>query len=218
MKFLGMVIGGIFAAIGHTMAFIIKTAFIAVRRFTMDPANKNSIWNIQALSILTMLILCFLWLVGKFQDIVYGVGEPVFYRAIPLLLSCLLGHLIYSCPLLFKSVYAKPIIQTFLNVVSIMAVGQIIMRFVPDMLGLLISGVMFIGGIALTLYYTLHLNIRSTIFNKLSTIVEVSEMASKGKPGEKKGDSNKKGISNMDLMEMDRLDLNQIDLNKKGLP
>lgn len=172
-----MIIGGILTAIGHTVAFMLKTSYIAIRRFTMDPANKNTLWNIQALSTLMIVILSFLWLVGKYQDIFYGLGEPVFFRAIPLLLACFLGHLIYSCPIFFRNTYAKPIIQTFLNSLSIMAAGQILLRYVPGVKGLIIDSILFVVVNSLTLYYTLQLNIRSTIFNKLTRNVEQAELS-----------------------------------------
>ncbi|MFD2614709.1 type IV secretory system conjugative DNA transfer family protein [Paenibacillus gansuensis] len=210
MKFLGMIIGGILTAIGHTIAFMFKAAYIGVRRFTMDPANKNTIWNMQAISILMIVIFCFLWIVGKYQDIYYGVGEPVLFRAIPLLLPCFLGHLIYSCPLFFKSTYAKPIIQTFLNALSILAAGQIILRFVPGTKGLIIDIILFVGVVFLTLYFTLHLNIRSTVFNKLKGVVEQAELTAAVNPAGKK---NKKGRSELSDGE---LNLEGLDLNQKG--
>src|SRR5690606_4597265 len=108
------------------LGFIFKNIYIAVRRFTLDPANKNVLWNMQAFTLLIILLLVFLWLVGRYQDVIYGIGDPVFYRAIPLLVACLLGHTIYSCPALFKNQYSKPVIQTFLNALSILALGQII--------------------------------------------------------------------------------------------
>ncbi|MGU3473145.1 type IV secretory system conjugative DNA transfer family protein [Paenibacillus sp. D51F] len=208
MKFIGMVFGGILSAIGHTIAFMIKTSYIAVRRFTMDPANKNSMWNMQAISILLVCILCFLWMVGRYQDLFYGIGGPVFYRSIPLLLPCFLGHLIYSCPLFFKSTYSKPIIQTFLNALTIMAAGQIIMRFVPIGTGLIIASIMFVGVIVLTLYYTLHLNIRSTVFNKLTRTVEEAVLASET-GGASNPKRNKKSVETDELMNLDVIDINQ---------
>lgn len=97
----------------------------------MDPANKNTLWNIQAFLLLGFFMINFFWLIGKYQDQFYGLSDPVFYRAIPLLIPCFLGHIIYSCPILFKNNYSKPIIQTFLNGLSSLALGQIIMRFLP---------------------------------------------------------------------------------------
>ncbi|OME78636.1 hypothetical protein BK120_23135 [Paenibacillus sp. FSL A5-0031] len=172
MKYAGMILGGILSAIGHMIAFLFKNIFIAIRRFSMDPANKNSIWNIQAFSVLCVLILLFLWLVGRYQDIILGSREPVFYRAIPLLIPCFLGHLIYSCPALFKNFYSKPIIQTFLNAFSILALGQILMRFIPVVYGVPLAFVLLLGTVTLTLYYTLHLSIKNTVWNKLNKFVE----------------------------------------------
>jgi hypothetical protein len=213
LKYVGMVLGGILSAVGHMIAFIFKNIFIAIRRFTMDPANKNALWNMQAFSILIILIFCFLWMVGKYQDVYYGVGAPVFYRAIPLLIPCFLGHLIYSCPVLFKSTYAKPIIQTFLNALSVMAAGDIVMKFVPVGKGIIIACIMLVGAVTLTLYYTLHINIRSTVFNKLIRVVEEADMqATENKnPGRKrKGKGGKDGLSPSDLIHLDKIDLNQI--------
>ncbi len=217
MKYIGMVLGGILSAIGHMIAFMLKNMYIAIRRFTMDPVNKNFIWNFQAFSILILLIFCFLWMVGKYQDLIYGVGEPVFYRAIPLLIPCFLGHLIYSCPALFKNNYAKPVIQTFLNALSVLALGQLLMRFIPIHIGLPIAALFLISAVALTLYYTLHLNIRSTVFNKLVRVVEEAEFQEKevaSSKTESEGKLNvntKDGISQEEIKQLDR-----IDLNKKG--
>jgi hypothetical protein len=214
LKYIGMVLGGILSAIGHMIAFMFKNVFIAIRRFTMDPANKNTIWNMQALSILFLLILCFLWMVGRYQDLLYGLANPVFYRAIPLLIPCFLGHLIYSSPFMFKNTYAKPIVQTFLNALSVMAVGQIVMKFVPIGKGLIIALILLIGAVTLTLYYTLHLNIRSTVFNKLIRAVEESDLQNIAlkKPSKKK---RARGKEDGPLQD-DLTNLNKIDLNQKG--
>jgi hypothetical protein len=207
-----MVIGGILSAVGHMIAFMFKNIYIAVRRYTMDPANKNTLWNMQSFFVLFILILCFLWLVGKYQDLFYGVGGPAFYRSIPLLIACFLGHLIYSSPILFKSTYAKPIIQTFLNALSVMAAGQIIMKYIPTGKGLIIAVIMFVGAVSLTLYYTLHLNIRSTVFNKLTRAVEEANMSSinsNKSETKKKLRKNKKGITQEDITQLDIIDLNE---------
>ncbi|SFJ77159.1 Type IV secretory pathway, VirD4 component, TraG/TraD family ATPase [Paenibacillus sp. UNC496MF] len=209
MRYVGMVIGGILSAIGHVIAFMFKNTFIQVRRYAMDPANKNAIWNMQAISVLTILILCFLWLVGKYQDLFYGVGEPVFYRAVPLLISCFLGHIIYSSPLIFKSKYSKPVIQTFLNSLSVLAAGQIIMHYVEGWQGLTITFILFFGSVALTLFYTLQINIRSTVFYKLSRAAEESTL-------------NINTSSQLKLSKWDGIlnggfaTLEKIDLSKKG--
>ncbi|MFE5324714.1 type IV secretory system conjugative DNA transfer family protein [Paenibacillus sp. NPDC056579] len=213
MKYVGMVLGGILSAMGHMIAFIFKNAFIAIRRFSMDPANKNIMWNLQAMMLLVFLLLCFFWLIGKYQDLYYGVSGPIFYRVIPLLITCFLGHIIYSCPALFKNSYAKPVIQTFLNGLSLLALGQIILSFVPFALGMVITVVLFITGVAVTLYYTLHINIKSTVFNKLKTSVEQFEMqqALDGTSSVINRIAVKKGISKEELLEVD-----EIDLGKKG--
>lgn len=108
-----MVIGGIISAIGHMMAFIFKNVYIAVRRFSLDPVNKNTIWNSQAFLLLVLLIIIFLWLVTKYQDVILGIDDPIVFRAVPIILVCFLGHSIYSCPALHRNHYAKPVIQTF---------------------------------------------------------------------------------------------------------
>ena len=208
LKYVGMVIGGIFSAIGHMVAFMFKNIFIQIRRFGMDPANKNVIWNMQAVSILVILILCFLWLVGKYQDLFYGVGHPVFYRAIPLLIACFLGHLIYSCPLFFKSTYAKPIIQTFLNALSILSVGQILMKYVPGWKGLTISTILFLGAVGLTLYHTLQINIRSTVFNKLTRAAEQADLSIPSSNGKGPG-KQRDGVTGSDFALLEKMDLSQ---------
>lgn len=206
-----MVIGGILSAVGHMIAFMFKNIYIAVRRYTMDPANKNTLWNMQSFFVLFILILCFLWLVGKYQDLFYGIGGPAFLRSIPLLIACFLGHLIYSSPVLFKSTYAKPIIQTFLNALSVMAAGQIIMKYIPAGKGLIIAVIMFVGAVSLTLYYTLHLNIRSTVFNKLTRAVDEANMSStnSNKSEAKKKIRKNKGITQEDITQLDIIDLNE---------
>lgn len=200
-----MILGGILSAIGHMIAFIFKNIFIAIRRFSMDPANKNTIWNLQAFSILCVLILLFLWLVGRYQDVIIGLREPVFYRAIPLLIPCFLGHIIYSSPALFKNTYSKPIIQTFLNAFSILALGQILMRFIPVEYGVSIAFIMLISTVALTLYYTLNMSIKNTVWNKLNMMVEKAE------------GQESILVSNDDENVNSKLaDLDLIDLNEKG--
>lgn len=214
MKYIGMVIGGVFSAIGHMIAFMFKNIFIAIRRFTMDPANKNIIWNLQAFFLLGVLILLFFWLIGKYQDQFYGLSDPIFYRSIPLLIPCFLGHIIYSCPALFKNNYSKPVIQTFLNAFSGLALGQIILTFLPFEIGMLISISLVILIVVLTLYYTLHFNIKSTVFNKLTTTVEQADMF-------KMKNTDKGKILNMvkkkdSLLHDELYEYEGVDLNKVG--
>ncbi|CAM4047731.1 type IV secretory system conjugative DNA transfer family protein [Paenibacillus alkaliterrae] len=209
MKYAGMVLGGILSAIGHMVAFIFKNVFIAIRRFSMDPANKNAIWNLQAFSMLCVLILLFLWLVGRYQDIIFGLKDPVFLRAIPLLLPCFLGHMIYSSPALFKNSYSKPIIQTFLNAFSILALGQILMRFIPVTYGVPLAFVLLLGTVALTLYYTLHLSIKNTVWNKLNKVVEEVESQEAGIGNGTVALQNNSNTANLS-------DLETVDLNEKG--
>ncbi|WP_375102255.1 type IV secretory system conjugative DNA transfer family protein (plasmid) [Paenibacillus sp. RS8] len=212
MKFFGMILGGILSAFGHMFGFIFKNVYIEIRRFSMDPANKNTLWNIQAFLLLGFFMINFFWLIGKYQDQFYGLSDPVFYRAIPLLIPCFLGHIIYSCPILFKNNYSKPIIQTFLNGLSSLALGQIIMRFLPYTMGLIIAVVIFIAVITLTLYYTLHFNVKSTTFHKLTAAVEQSEISS-SKNNRNKSVLNmvkrKDSISEEELYEFDGIDLNK---------
>lgn len=174
MKFIGMIFGSIFSMIGHMLSFLIKNIYIEIRRFLMDRANKNIIWNTQAISLLMILLTTFFWLIGKYQDEFYGLTNPVFFRAIPILPACLIGHVIYSCPIFFKNSYSKPIIQTFLNTLSALALGQIILNYISFGIGLFIILILTIGVISLTLYYTLYLGVKSTIFNKLHSEVENS--------------------------------------------
>ncbi len=171
-----MIIGGLLSALGHMIGFLFKNIYIEIRRFTMDPANKNTLWNLQALLLLGFLMLNFFWLIGKYQDQFYGLSDPIFYRAIPLIIPCFLGHIIYSCPIFFRNSYSKPIIQTFLNGLSSLALGQILMRYVPYTMGLVLSWIIFLAVITLTLYYLLHFSVKSTIFHKLTAAVEDSEI------------------------------------------
>lgn len=172
MKFIGMIIGWIFSMIGHMFGFLIKIIYIEIRRFLMDRSNRNLIWNMQAISLLIILIGSFFWLIGKYQDQFYGISGPVFFRAIPLILPCLIGHIIFSSPIFFKNDYSKPVIQTFLNTLSILAAGQIILNYVPFGIGVVITLVFTITGIIITLYFTLYKSIKSTIFNRLTYEVE----------------------------------------------
>jgi len=206
-----MVLGGILSAVGHMFAYMFKNVFIAVRRFNMDPANKSIRWNIEAFSLLGIFILCFFWLIGKYQDQYYGLSGPVFIRSIPLLIPCFLGHLIYSCPALFRNNYAKPVIQTFLNALSALALGQIILKFMPLSIGIVLAGLLFIIVVTVTLYYTLHMNVNSTIFNKIKIAVEQSETQ---KSGSKENSmilnmkKSKDSITQEELFEFDGIDLN----------
>ncbi|WP_336775158.1 type IV secretory system conjugative DNA transfer family protein [Paenibacillus sp. MMO-58] len=195
MKYVGMILGGILSGMGHMIAFVFKNIYIAIRRFTMDPANKNVLWNLQAFSLLCICILLFLWLVGRYQDVIYGVEDPIFFRAIPLLLPCFLGHMIYSSPAMFKNTYSKPIIQTFLNALSTLALGQILMRYIPIIIGLNLAFLMLIAVVALTLYTTLHLRMGKTIFHQLSRVVEEAELQEKG-GGQRVGEFDSEELSN----------------------
>jgi hypothetical protein len=209
-----MLLGALLAGIGHMMAFVLKNTFISIRRFSMDPANKKTIWNLQAFSLLFFLVLIFLWLVGKYQDQIYGISGPVFYRAIPLLFPCFLGHIIYSCPALFKNTYAKPVIQTFLNAFSILALGQIIMHYTGTRNALIITAILLIGTVYLTLYYTLHIGVKATVFNRLTKIVEQSESQEESKKqviAKVIDDTGKTQISHDEISKIDG-----IDLSKKG--
>ncbi len=175
MKFIGLILGGLFSVIGHMFSFVIKNVYIQIRRFTMDPTNKNTLWNIQAVTLLSILLMFFFLLIGRYQDLLYGLSEPFFFRAIPLLLPCFMGHIIYSCPIFFKNSYSKPVIQTFLNALSTLALGQIILNYISFGIGMVIVFILLIGIIILTLYQTLHLSVQSTIFNKLHVEVEKSK-------------------------------------------
>ncbi|MGG4132455.1 type IV secretory system conjugative DNA transfer family protein [Paenibacillus illinoisensis] len=176
MKYIGMVLGGIISVIGHIFAFIFKNVYISVRRYAMDPANKNSLWNTQAIIILCILLLCFFWLVGRYQDIWYGTSEPIFLRAIPLLLAAFMGHIIYSSPIFFKNLYSKPIIQTFLNTLSSLAFGQIVLWFELTAWTVFIVACMVIATVVLTLLHVLKGNANNTIFSKLHAAVEKAKV------------------------------------------
>lgn len=174
MKYIGMIIGWIFSLVGHMLGFLFKIIYIEIRRFLMDRANKNLIWNMQAISLLVLLIGAFFWLIGRYQDQFYGISDPVLLRAIPLLLPCLIGHIIFSSPIFFKNAYSKPLIQTFLNTLSTLALGQIILNYVPFVFGLIVIVLLTTLVVALTFYYTLYKNIKSTIFKKLTHEVDNS--------------------------------------------
>lgn len=213
LKYIGLVFGGVLSAIGHMTAFVFKNIYIAVRRHAMDPANKNSLWNLQALLFLVILLLCFFWIIGKYQDVWYG-SSPVFLRSIPLVLSCFLGHIIYSSPLMFKNTYSKPIIQTFLNALSALALGQIVLNFVPGTLGLAIAIILVITITSSTLYYLLKVKINGTIFSKLSATVEEVEYR-------KNSMESKDSVLNMVLRKdkttkKELFEFEGIDLNVKG--
>lgn len=221
MKYVGLVLGGIFSAIGHMLGFIFKNIYIAIRRFTLDPANKNVIWNIQAFSLLFFLILIFLWLVGRYQDVIYGTAEPVFFRAIPLLVACFLGHTIYSCPALFQNQYAKPVIQTFLNAFSALALGQIILCYVERTPGLIIAAILLILAVYLTLHYTLKMNVNATIFSKLTATAEQAAANAnvQKQKSPKKGDANTgddKEVKSESFPREGLMELGGIDLNQPG--
>ncbi|MFX3639830.1 MAG: type IV secretory system conjugative DNA transfer family protein [Candidatus Pristimantibacillus sp.] len=206
MKYIGMIIGGVLSAIGHMFAFMFKNIYISIRRFSLDPANKNVIWNLQAFGLLGVFLLSFFWLIGKYQDLLYG-SEPVFFRAIPLLLPCFLGHIIYSCPALFKNTYAKPIIQTLLNSISALALGQIILRFIPLHFGLIIAVVIFVASIVATLYYTLNFSVKRTVFNKLLQTVEEAEMQLKSSSDKS---DRRDHVSGEELSVFEGIDLNEL--------
>lgn len=214
MKYIGMVIGGIFSAIGHMMAFIFKNIYIAIRRFTLDPANKNAIWNIQAFSLLTLLLFIFLWLVGKYQDVIYGVDDPIVFRAIPIILACFLGHSIYSCPALYQNQYAKPLVQTFLNALSVLAIGQLILAYTDRKTGLLIALFLFVLTVFFTLYYTLRIRVSSTIFSKLTAAAEERKprkehkIMSNHSKEEREEEKAERNYSWDDIKELDSIDLN----------
>lgn len=201
-----MIIGGVLSAIGHMFAFMFKNIYISIRRFSLDPANKNVIWNLQAFGLLGVFLLSFFWLIGKYQDLLYG-SEPVFFRAIPLLLPCFLGHIIYSCPALFKNTYAKPIIQTLLNSISALALGQIILRFIPLHFGLIIAVVIFVASIVATLYYTLNFSVKRTVFNKLLQTVEEAEMQLKSSSDKS---DRRDHVSGEELSVFEGIDLNEL--------
>ncbi|KGP77420.1 MULTISPECIES: type IV secretory system conjugative DNA transfer family protein [Paenibacillus] len=210
MKYIGLVFGGILSAIGHMIGFVFKNIYISVRRFSMDPANKNSLWNAQAVLFLAILLLCFFWLVAKYQDLWYG-SSPVFYRAIPLLLSCFLGHIIYSSPLMFRNAYAKPIIQTFLNTLSALALGHILIKFLPSGIGILIAFITVITVTIFTLYFMLKVKINRTIFTKLTSLVEGVEV--RKVPVKQEGSLlnmilRKDKVTKEELYEFDGIDLN----------
>lgn len=210
MKYIGMILGGLLSAIGHMIALIFKNIYISIRRFTMDPANKNTLWNIEAFSLLTILLLSFFWIVGKYQDQFYGLADPVFYRAIPLLIPCFLGHIIYNCPALFKNVYAKPVIQTFLNALSGLALGQILLKFLPIKIGMILALIMVVIIVYLTLHVTLKFSVKSTIFNKLVQAVEIFE---KEEEIDEENSSKKKANTNTDEI----IDISsKMDLSQRG--
>ncbi|GKS12964.1 hypothetical protein YDYSY3_39640 [Paenibacillus chitinolyticus] len=217
MKYLGMILGGIFSAVGHMIAFMFKNVYIAIRRFAMDPSNKNFIWSTEAVILLGTLILIFFWLVGKYQDLIYGISGPIFYRAIPLLIPCFLGHMIYSSPIFFRNTYAKPIIQTFLNTLSGMALGQLLLFYLPRGIGLIFVLLLVILIVAVTLYYTLYLNVKTTVFSKLTAAVEEAELNTPDveSPSQSNWLLNKgKETESMDLSAI--VNNERVDLYKKG--
>ncbi|MFD1130691.1 type IV secretory system conjugative DNA transfer family protein [Paenibacillus sp. PDC88] len=219
MKYIGMVIGGIISAIGHMMAFIFKNVYIAVRRFSLDPVNKNTIWNSQAFLLLVLLIIIFLWLVTKYQDVILGIDDPIVFRAVPIILVCFLGHSIYSCPALHRNHYAKPVIQTFLNALSVLAVGQLIIYFTDNKIGFVIAILLFVSTIILTLYYTLRIRANSTIFNKLSVAAEGINTSNKSKSKNTimtLSESEGEGEENTTFIRDGLVKLEDIDINTPG--
>ena len=51
------------------------------------------------------------------------------------------------------------------------------MKYVPGWKGLTISTILFLGAVGLTLYHTLQINIRSTVFNKLTRALEQADLS-----------------------------------------
>lgn len=201
VRIIGFIFGFLIKAIGHALGFVAKNIYISIRRFSMDPKNKNLIWNMKSIFMLLVCILCFVWLVGVYQDEIYGIHRVVFYRAIPLLIVCFFGHTIYSSPLFFKNTYSKPLIQTFLNVLSSLAAGQIIQKYVGNNKGLLISLGITIFVVGITLYYTLYYGIESTIYAKLKRATEAN--SSDKKKGRVK-DLDKLNFKNIPLQDIDK--------------
>lgn len=116
----------------------------------------------------------FFWLVGRYQDIWFGTSEPIFLRAIPLLLAAFMGHIIYSSPIFFKNLYSKPIIQTFLNTLSSLALGQIVLWFKLSTGTVLIVMCVVVVTVVFSIIHVLKGNTSNTIFSKLHAAVEKS--------------------------------------------
>ncbi|WP_081047548.1 type IV secretory system conjugative DNA transfer family protein [Paenibacillus peoriae] len=162
-------------------SFVLKNLYIQLVRFIRDEANTNIKWTLKALIFFPMSVFFFTWLVGRYQDIIFFDREPATFRSIPLLLACFFGHTVYNSPFLRKSIYAKSIVQTLLNAISILALGQLLIAFIGSRFGIVITFIMLTIVIFLTIKYSKHSSLKNTMFTRLHSIVEESQSkASRG--------------------------------------
>ncbi|MFC7561597.1 hypothetical protein ACFQY3_25395 [Paenibacillus farraposensis] len=129
----------------------------------------------QGVSIFSIVCLL-LYLVGREVPRYYFFDrEPATLRSIPLLLAPFFGHTVYNSPFLRRNVYAKSIVQTLLNAISILALGQLIITFMGSRFGIVITFIMLTIVVLLTIKYSKHSSLKNTMFTRLHSIVEESQ-------------------------------------------
>lgn len=175
VRIVGMLIGGLISLILHVSSFVLKNLYIQLVRFIRDDANTKAKWTIQAVFLFPLFIYIFIWMVGRYQDIIFFDREPATLRSIPLLLVCFFGHTIYNSPVLRKNIYAKSIVQTLLNTISVLALGQILIPFIGSSIGIVITFIMLTITIFLTLRLSKHSSLQDTLFARLHSIVEKAQ-------------------------------------------
>lgn len=175
MRIVGLLIGGLIQLILHVSSFVLKNIYIQLVRFARDESNTKTKWTLQTIFLFPLFIVIFIWMVGRYQDIIVFDREPVTLRSIPLLVVCFFGHTIYNSPVLRKNAYAKTIIQTLLNSISILALGQILISFIGSRFGIVITFIMLTLTIILTLRLSKHSSLQDTMFSRLHSIVEKSQ-------------------------------------------
>ncbi|MEJ3720106.1 type IV secretory system conjugative DNA transfer family protein [Paenibacillus polymyxa] len=175
MRIVGMLIGGLISLILHVSSFVLKNLYIQLVRFVRDDANAKTKWTIQAVFLFPLFMFTFIWMVGRYQDIVVFDREPATLRSIPLLLVCFFGHTIYDSPVLRKNIYAKTVIQTLLNTISVLALGQILISFIGSSIGIVITFIMLTITIFLSLRLSKHSSLQDTMFSRLHSIVEKAQ-------------------------------------------
>lgn len=170
-----MILGSLISVILHMSSFVLKNLYIQLVRFMRDEANNNLKWTLKALIFFPLFVYCFIWLVGRYQDIIFFDREPATLRSIPLLLASFFGHTVYNSPFLRRNVYAKSIVQTLLNAISILALGQLIIAFMGSRFGIVITFIMLTIVVLLTIKYSKHSSLKNTMFTRLHSIVEESQ-------------------------------------------
>lgn len=177
MKFISMIVGGFFSALGHVLAFVLKHIYMTAKQFSRNKKNASKIWNMKAVFWLLASLTMFLLIVARYQDVIFVGKEPAMYLALPSLFLFLSGHTIYSSPIFRKIDGIKVLVKTLQLSLAVLAGGQFLLRFVPLAAALPITLIGLVITVVLVIKKSVFTPRDNSVFSQLTNVVEATEVS-----------------------------------------